>query len=76
MTGSRSEVITVRVPYGTKARLKKAKVKLSVDIRSFIETRLNAAILLEEYVAIEARARKRKVSGDSAVMIRADRDSR
>jgi hypothetical protein len=71
-----SEVITIRVPRGTKAVLKKNKIRLSKDIREFINARVNAAKFLKEYRAIEARARKRKVSGDSAAMIREDRDSR
>ncbi len=71
-----SEVITIRVPKGTKAALKRGKIKLSKDIREFISVRVNAARLLREYDSIEMRARKRKVSGDSAAMIREDRDSR
>ncbi len=71
-----SEVITIRVPSGTKAALRRARVKLSRDIREFINARMNAAKLRKEYEDIEMRARKRKVSGDSGAMIREDRESR
>ena len=69
-------MVTVRVPKGTKAFAKREKIKLGVEFRELISAKKNAVTLLKEYAAIERRAKKRKVSGDSAEMIREDRDSR
>jgi hypothetical protein len=69
-------MITIRVPKGTKAFVKRERIKLSVEVRELISAKRNAATLLKEYSGIEKRARRRKVSGDSAAMIREDRDSR
>jgi hypothetical protein len=71
-----SEVITIRVPKGTKAFIKKEKIKPSTEFRELINAKRNMVVLLKEYAKIEARAKKRKVSGDSTEMIREDRDSR
>ncbi len=69
-------MITIRVPKGTKAFVKKEKIKLGVEFRELISSKRNAVILLKEYAAIERRAKGRKVSGDSTQMIREDRDYR
>jgi len=71
-----SEMITIRVPKGTKAFVKREKIRLAVEVRHLINARKNTSLLLKEYAAIERRAKKRKVSGNSAAMIREDRDSR
>ena len=71
-----SEMITVRVPKGTKAFIKREKIKLGVEFRELISAKKNAVTLLKEYAEIEKRARRRKVSGESAKMVREDRDSR
>ena len=70
------EVVTVRVPKGTKVLLKRNRINVSRDFRNFINAKINAAKLIGEYKAIEKRAKKRIVSGESAQMIREDRDSR
>lgn len=69
-------MITVRVPKGTKAFVRREGIKLSVEVRSLINSKRNAVLLLKEYAEIEKRAKKRKVSGDSAKLVREDRDSR
>jgi len=69
-------MITVRVPKGTKAFVKREKIKLGVEFRELISAKRNAVTLLKEYAAIERRAKGRKVSGESAAMVREDRDSR
>lgn len=69
-------MVTIRVPKGTKAFAKREKIKLGVEFRKLINAKRNAVALLKEYAAIEKRAKRRKVSEDSAQMIREDRDSR
>jgi len=66
----------MRVPKGTKAFAKRERIKLAVEFREFINTKRNAVTLMKEYEEIEKRAKGRKVSGDSAAMVREDRDSR
>ena len=69
-------MVTIRVPKGTKAFAKREKIKLGIEFREFISARRRAVSLLKEYAAIEQRAKRRKVSGDSTQMIREDRDYR
>lgn len=72
----KTEMLTVRVSKGTKAKIKKAKIHISEEVRNLIESKINAITLLENYKEIEKRAKKRKVSGNSNILIRIDRDSR
>jgi hypothetical protein len=69
-------MITIRVPKGTKAFVKRERIKVGVEFRQLINARRNAVALLKEYAEIEKRARRREVSGESAKMVREDRDSR
>lgn len=69
-------MITIRMPKGTKAFVKRERIKLGVEFRELINAKRNAAALLKEYAGIERRAKRRKVSGDSAEIIREDRESR
>ncbi len=74
--GESGEVITIRVPKGTRAFVRRQKIKLGVEVRELIKAKMRTAALLKEFSEIERRARTRKVHGDSTAMIRADRDSR
>ncbi len=69
-------MISIRVPKGTKAFVKRERIKLSLEFRELINAKRNVISLLDEYTEIEKRAKRRKVSGDSTTMIREDRDSR
>jgi hypothetical protein len=69
-------MISIRVPKGTKAFIKRERIKLSLEFRELINAKRNVISLLNEYTEIEKRAKRRKVSGDSTKMIREDRDSR
>ncbi len=71
-----SEVITVRVPRGTKSAMKRAKINLSEDIRNYLEARLMSFELYGLLPGIYRRASKRRVNLDSADVIRYYRDAR
>jgi hypothetical protein len=71
-----SETITIRVPKGTKTFVKRERIKLSIEVRGLIAAKRNSLALLKEYAKIEKRAKRRVVSGNSAEMIREDRDLR
>ncbi len=69
-----SEVVTIRVPEGTKSLFKKAKISISAEFNRYLESRRRSIQLLNLLNEISKRARKRKVSGDSTLLIREDRD--
>jgi len=72
-----TETITVRVPKRIKFEMKRrSNVNWSMDIRNFIEAKLKAAEFLDTLKKIEARAKHRRVSLDSTMIVRAARDSR
>jgi hypothetical protein len=57
-----------------KARMKKLDVEWSEEIRAFIEERVNHLELVKTMEEVGSRAAKRKVKGDSTVLIRQERD--
>jgi hypothetical protein len=71
-----SEVITVRVPKGTRALLKKAKVNVSEEVREYLEAKAKSIRLYALLPAIHKRASRIKISGDSTEIIRHYRDTR
>ena len=71
-----SEVITIRVPKGTKSAMRKMHINWSEEIREHIEDRVRAAKLLDILKTLKANSKKVKISGDSAEIIRRYRDAR
>ena len=71
-----SEVITVRVPKGTKSAMKRAKINLSEDIRNYLEARVRSLELHRLLPELYKRAAKRRVNLDSTAIIRHYRDIR
>jgi len=71
-----SEVITIRVPKGTKAAMKRANINLSEDVRGYLEAKSKSLRLNQLLPELRRRALKIKVSGDSSQIIRQYRDAR
>ncbi|MGC8537840.1 MAG: antitoxin [Candidatus Micrarchaeia archaeon] len=69
-------VITIRVPKRVKLAMERAKVNVSTEVRNYLEAKARSIELYTMLPEIFKRARRRRVSGDSAAMIRKDRDSR
>ncbi|MCL5090124.1 MAG: antitoxin [Candidatus Marsarchaeota archaeon] len=69
-------VITIRVPKKVKIAMEKAKINVSVEVRNYLEAKTRSIELYGMLPEIFKRAKRRKVSGNSAAMIREDRDSR
>ncbi|HIQ13667.1 MAG TPA: hypothetical protein EYH44_04730 [Thermoprotei archaeon] len=71
-----SKVISIRLPKDLVNRMRRFEINWSEEIRKFIEERVKSYELLESIQEIKSRARKRRVSIDSTILIREDRDSR
>ncbi|OJI08483.1 MAG: hypothetical protein BK997_00255 [Candidatus Micrarchaeum sp. ARMAN-1] len=71
-----TEVITIRVPKGTKALMKRAKINISSSYRSYLNASIKSMKLHKLLKKIHKDAAKIKVRGDSTLLIREDRDSR
>jgi hypothetical protein len=71
-----TEVITLRVPKGTKESMKKLHVNWSEDIREHIQDRVRAAKLLALLKELKGSPKRIKVRGDSTRIIRHYRDTR
>ncbi len=71
-----SEVITIRVPKGTKATMKKIHVNWSKDIREHIEDRVRATKLLDLLNELQKSSKRIRIRGDSTDIIRHYRDIR
>jgi len=71
-----SEVITIRVQKGTKKLLKGAGLKLSEEVREYIEARAKSLKLHELLPKLHKKAKRIKVGGDSVGVIREYRDYR
>ena len=69
-------VITIRVPKKVKLTMEKAKINVSVEVRNYLEAKTRSIELYALLPGIFKRAKKRKALGNSAAMIREDRDSR
>ncbi len=71
-----SEIITIRVPKGTKAAMRKMHINWSEDIREHIEDRVRALKLLDILKEIQKRQNRIRIDGDSTEIIRHYRDIR
>lgn len=71
-----SKVISIRLPKELINRMKRFDINWSEEIRKFIEERLKSYELIESIQQIKSRAGKRRVSMDSTILIREDRDAR
>ncbi|MDE1868973.1 MAG: hypothetical protein KGH60_03345 [Candidatus Micrarchaeota archaeon] len=71
-----SEVITIRVPSGTKAILKSAHINISEEMRRYLEAKAKSIRLHGMLHGLRKRAQKIKAEGDSTQIIREYRDSR
>lgn len=71
-----SEVITIRVPRGTKETMKKAKINVSEDVRSYLEAKAKSLKLHQLLPELKRKALRIKISGDSTKIIREYRDAR
>lgn len=71
-----SEVITIRVPKGTKATMKKAKINVSEDVRSYLEAKMKSLHLHQLLPELKKKALNIKIAGDSTAIIRHYRDIR
>ena len=71
-----SEVITLRVSSETKNIMEEIDINWSEELRKYIETRIKSYRLHKLLPSIYKTAGMIKVKGDSALLIREDRDSR
>jgi hypothetical protein len=71
-----TEVITLRVPKGTKESMKRLHVNWSEDIREHIQDRVRAAKLLNLLKGLRKSSKKIQIQGDSTSIIRHYRDIR
>ena len=71
-----TEIITIRVPKGTKSLMKKVKINISSNYRAYLNASIKSAKLNKLLKKIHKDAAKIKVNGDSTRLIREDRDSR
>jgi hypothetical protein len=71
-----SEVITIRVPKGTKAAMRKMHINWSDSLRGHIEDRVHAAKLLDLLKDLQKHSKRIRVTGDSTKIIRHYRDVR
>jgi len=71
---SMSTTFTVRIPKKLKQKMEDNPVEWSQEVRGFLEERVKQVELMKTLKEVEARAVKRKVKGDSTILIREDRD--
>lgn len=69
-------VITVRVSRELQTKMKKYKSNWSQEVRAYIESRLKNLELREFLKKTEKTTKSMKVTSDSTLLIREDRDSR
>jgi hypothetical protein len=69
-----STTFTVRIPKELKQKMEENPVEWSEEVRGFLEQRVKQVELMKTLQEVRARAVKRKVKGDSTVLIREDRD--
>ena len=70
-----SEVITLRVSSETKHFMEEIDLNWSEELRKYIETRIKSFRLHKLIPKIYKNASRIKVKGDSALLIREDRDA-
>jgi hypothetical protein len=68
-----SATFTVRIPRDLKEKMEENPIEWSQEVRGFLEQRVKQVELMKLLKEIEPRAQKRKVKGDSTVLIREDR---
>jgi hypothetical protein len=71
-----SEVITIRVPKGTKEAMRRIHINWSESLREHIEDRERAAKLLDLLKDFQKPSKRIRVTGDSTEIIRHYRDER
>jgi len=71
-----STVVVVRIPRDLKEKMREVDINWSEEIRAFIRRRIKEYELRSSLREIRERAKKRRVSVDSARLIREDRDRR
>jgi len=69
-----STTFTIRIPRKLKERMEKNPVGWSQEVRGFLEERVRQVELMRVLQEVESRAIKRKVKGDSTILIREDRE--
>jgi len=73
-SGILSSTFTIRIPEELKKKMKEFKIEWSVEVRRFIEERIRQLELMKLIKEVEFRSEGRRVSVDSAEMIREDRE--
>lgn len=69
-----STTFTLRIPRKLKEKMDENPMEWSQEVRGFLEERVKQVELLKTLREVESRAKKRKVKGDSTILIREDRD--
>ncbi len=69
-------VITIRVPRALQMKMKKHKKNWSKEIRDYIETKIKAIELAELLDKIHNKVKRAKITSDSTIIIRQERDAR
>jgi len=73
-SGILSSTFTIRIPEELKKKMKEFKIEWSVEVRRFIEERIRQLELMKLIKEVEFRSEGRRVSVDSAELIREDRE--
>ena len=69
-----STTFTIRIPRKLKEKMEKNPAEWSQEVRDFLEERVKQVELMRTLQEVESRAIKRKVKGDSTILIREDRE--
>ena len=69
-------VMTIRIPRDMQAKMKKYSRNWSEELRAYIASRLKALELVDLLVKLKKQTKSRRVTSDSTILIREDRDSR
>jgi hypothetical protein len=68
-----STTFTIRIPRKLKEKMEENPAEWSQEVRDFLEERVKQVELMRTLQEVESRAIKRKVKGDSTILIREDR---
>jgi hypothetical protein len=71
-----STTFSIRIPIELKKKMEENPAEWSQEVRDFLEEKIRQMELLKTLEEIESRAEKRKVSTDSTILIREDRERR
>ena len=69
-----STTFTIRIPRKLKEKMEENPMEWSQEVRGFLEERVKQVELIKILQEVQVRAKKRKVKGDSTILIREDRD--